>query len=156
MPLREAASGDIPKLARHHREMFEEVWQAIGKAVESAKADMLEEAYSRKLGAQLNNSCKAWVIEHKGDIFASGAISIVSYVPTPLDPNSDVAYLHSMFTDKGYRGRRCASRIIEQALDYCRARGIKRVMLFASDAGRPLYEHVGFSPVPNMMRLILE
>ncbi len=156
LPIREASAGDIPELARHHREMFEEVWEAMGKSVESSQAGTLEEAYARKLRAQLNGACKAWVIEAGGRAIASGAISIVSYVPTPLDPHSDVAYLHSMFTEKRYRGRRCASRIIQEALNYCRARGIKRVMLFASEAGRPLYEQIGFSPVPNMMRLILE
>ena len=157
MPLREATDRDIPALARHHRMMFEEVWQAMGKAVEGVSADAVEEAYARKLRAQINSgACKAWAIEDRGNIAASGAISIVSYVPTLLDPSSDVAYLHSMFTEKDYRGRRCASRIIHQALEYCRSRGIKRIMLFASDAGRPIYEHVGFSPVPNMMRLLLE
>ncbi len=49
---------------------------------------------------------------------------------------------------------RLARRIVETAVEACRARGLKRVMLHASDAGRPLYESLGFRQT-NEMRLVL-
>jgi GNAT superfamily N-acetyltransferase len=96
------------------------------------------------------------MIEEGHRIIASGAVSFVAYVPTPLDPSSTIAYLHSMYTDKEHRGRKCAERIMQQVLDHCRAQGIRRIILNASEAGQPVYEKLGFRTASDMMRLILE
>jgi len=64
-----------------------------------------------------------------------------------------IAFLHSVFTENEYRHQHHASRITQEAVDYCRNQGISRLYLVASDAGRPVYEQAGFVPVPNMMLL---
>ena len=157
MPIREAADGDIPLLAVHHRKMFEEICEKKGEDIDSSIFAEIEKAYIRKLRRQFQDgSCKAWVIEDEHRVIASGAVSIVSFVPTPQDLSSDVAYLHSMYTEKDQRNNYCANRIMKQALNHCKAQGIKRIILNASEAGRPIYEKVGFRSVPEMMRLIID
>jgi len=156
MLLREANEGDIPVLVRHHLKMFEEIWEKRGEKIDSSISGEMEKVYSEKLQRQLGDgTCKAWVIENKGNIFASGAISIVTYVPAPQDLSCDIAYLHSIYTEKDHRNKHCATRIIDQALQYCKERGIKRIILNASEAGAPVYEQAGFQPASDMMRLIL-
>jgi GNAT superfamily N-acetyltransferase len=155
--MREATTGDISILADHYRRMFDEIWENKGEKISSSLADEIEQAYVRKLRQQLpDGSCRAWLIEEGHRVIASGAVSFVAYVPTPLDPSSTIAYLHSMYTEKDRRNRRCAERIVQQVLDHCRAQGIKRIILNASDAGRPAYEKLGFRIASDMMRLILE
>ncbi|MBW1802456.1 MAG: GNAT family N-acetyltransferase [Deltaproteobacteria bacterium] len=152
--LREAGNEDIPILALHHRKMFEEIGENKGEPIDITTGRDLEKAYARKLGHQISDgSCRAWVIADREHIVASGAVSIVSFVPMPYDLSSDVIYLHSMFTEKDYRGRRCANRIIEEAIRYCKANGLKRIFLSASAAGKPVYENIGFVSIPEMMRL---
>ncbi|MBM4331144.1 MAG: GNAT family N-acetyltransferase [Deltaproteobacteria bacterium] len=157
MRIREATDGDIPLLAIHHRKMFEEIWERRGEDIDSSRFAEIEKAYIQKLQLQLQDgSCKAWVIEDEHRIIASGAISILSFVPTPQDLSSKVGYLHSMYTEKDQRNNHCANRIIKQALHFCKAKGIKRIILNASESGRPIYEKIGFRSAPETMRLLIE
>jgi len=155
--LRDAAERDIPRLGIHHRKMFEEIWERKGENIDISICKGIGKAYRQKLKQELiKGPCKAWVIENEDRIVASGAITIVSFVPTPNDLSSRVAYLHSMYTEKEYRNNNFANRIIEKAIQYCKDHGIKRFFLNASEAGRPIYEKIGFHSAPEIMRLIIE
>lgn len=152
-----AEIGDIRQLAIHHRNMFEEIWEQKGLLLEEAKALELEKAYFEKLEKQISEGiCKAWVVKKNGHILASGAITIISLVPVPNDINSNIAYMHSVYTEREFRGRKHARQIIERAIDYCRGNGIKRVLFNASDEGKPIYEKCGFVSVAETMRLFIE
>ena len=43
-------------------------------------------------------------------------------------------------------------RVAAQLLAWCRRRGVARVTLHASEAGRPLYERLGFERTTEMCR----
>ena len=155
--IRQASEHDIPQLSVHHRKMFEEIWEKKGLHIDNAAGSEMEQAYSRKLSAELPaGSCKSWLIEQGAQVVASGAITIVSFVPTPNDLSSKTAYMHSIYTEPGSRGQNLASRIVLTALEYCKANGIRRVLLSASNAGKPIYERIGFVSSPEMMRISLE
>ena len=137
--------------------MFEEIWEKKGQQIGNSASIEIEQAYLRKLSKELPaGSCRSWLIENGNQIVASGAITIVSLVPTPNDFSSKVAYLHSMYTEKGLRGKNFADCIVRKAIEYCKAEGIKRVILNASEAGKPIYERIGFSASPEMMRIFIE
>ncbi|RPI39904.1 MAG: GNAT family N-acetyltransferase [Methanoregulaceae archaeon] len=153
--IRIAALNDIPILARHHRMMFEEILEKTGKSVDYSVLSALEKEYAGKLAREFGSgTCISWVIQDDNRIVSSGAVSIVSYVPVPHDLSTRIAFLHSIYTEKEYRHRHHAQRITQTVADYCRNRGIKRLYLVASDAGRPVYEKSGFVPVPDMMMLL--
>jgi GNAT superfamily N-acetyltransferase len=157
MNLQEAIIDDVQILAIHHRKMFEEIWEQKGLFIEKVRAKELETAYSEKIKKQLPEGiCKAWVIKTDNKIIASGAITIVSFVPVPSDINHKIAYLHSMYTEKEYRNKKCAQKIVNRAIRYCQQNGISRVVLNASDAGRPIYDKIGFIPSPETMRLFIK
>lgn len=157
IPIREATEHDIPQLSIHHRKMFEEIWEKKGSYISNLVCSEIEKAYAQKLSQELiSGVCKVWVIENKELIIASGGITILSFVPTPSDFSSHVAYLHSMYTEKGYRYHNFANQIVREALQYCKANGIKRVILNASEAGRPIYEKIGFRSASELMRLIID
>jgi len=149
--IQEADFEDIPILVKHHRMMFEEIWTLKGLDYDISNLDKI---YAEKLQKQLrNNTCKAWLIEDISKIIASGAVSVISMVPVPDDPSDRVAYLHSIYTEKGYRNRGFACRITETAIHYCKSQGIRRMTLNTSDAGRSVYEKAGFEAADNVMRL---
>jgi GNAT superfamily N-acetyltransferase len=153
--IRLAFKEDIPRLAIHHRQMFEEIQERNGTFPDPSGMAVLEKEYAGKLAREFNTgTCISWVAEAGNRIVASGAISILPYVPVPYDLSCRVAFLHSIYTEKEYRHQHHASHITQAAANYCRSQGIKRLYLFASDAGRPLYEQTGFVPVPNMMLLL--
>jgi GNAT superfamily N-acetyltransferase len=153
--LRIAIPEDIPILLHHHRKMFEEIRKKTGNPVDLSILAALENEYRVKLAREIPcGACIAWVVDIGDRIVSSGAVSIVSYVPVPHDLSFRIAFLHSVYTEKAYRHRHYARRITQAAADYCRDRGIRRLYLFASDAGQPVYEKAGFVPVPNTMLLL--
>lgn len=154
--LRTAVPDDIPVLARHHRRMFEEILDTSGMPPVSPEVlDLLEREYSAKLARDLlAGRCTAWIIAEGDRIVSSGAVSDISYVPVPQDPSCCISFLHSIYTEPVSRHKQYARRITDTAAEHCRSRGIRRLYLFASDAGRPLYEKAGFISVPNMMILL--
>lgn len=154
---RRATTDDIPTLARFHRLMFEEIWDLKGQPLAPGRAGDLETAYAAKLAEQLpDGRCVAWVVEADGRIVAGGAITIVSFVPSPVDLGHWIAYLHSIYTETTLRGRGLATEIVERAIDHCRAEGIGRMILGASEAGKPIYEKLGFVSSPETMRLLID
>ena len=157
MNLREASGSDISMMAKHHRTMFEEIWKQQGEHLEAKKSIAIEKAYAKKLETELESGiCKAWIIEYEGKIIASGAVTFVSFVPNPSDLSPRVAYLHSMYTEKSHRNKKCAQQIIQKIIDHCKSKGVRRITLNASDAGKPIYEKIGFHYAPNTMGLFIE
>ncbi len=119
--------------------------------------DRMERAYAKHLRAHLSGGAvRAWVIEAEGQIVASGAVSILPWPPGPAGGSDRGALLHSMYTAPAYRRRGLARRIVEAAIDFCRAEAVAWLMLggTGSEAGKPLYESVGFRP-SSFMRLDL-
>jgi len=155
--LREADNSDIQQLSKHHLKMFEEIWQKKGEKIDISLCNEIENAYARKLAQELaDGTCKAWVIEYKNIIISSGAVSVVSLVPTPDDLSSNVAYLHSIYTEKEYRNRNFGSLIVQQAIQYSRDNGIRRIFLNSSEAGKPIYQKIGFRSSPETMRMFIK
>ncbi|MBU1053306.1 MAG: GNAT family N-acetyltransferase [Proteobacteria bacterium] len=137
--------------------MFEEIWEQKGLKIEIAKTKELESAYADKIIKQIPEGvCKAWVIKNDDEIIASGAITVLSFVPVPSDLSHNIAYLHSMYTEKSHRQNKCAQMIVDRAIQYCKKNGIRRVILNASDAGKPIYEKAGFISSPETMRLFIK
>jgi GNAT superfamily N-acetyltransferase len=157
MNLQDATIDDIQILSVHHRKMFEEIWEQKGLRIEKARSQELESAYREKIEKQIpEGTCRAWVVKNDKQIIASGAITIVSFVPVPADINHNIAYLHSVYTEKAYRQQRCAQKIVDRAIQYCQQNGIKRVILNASDAGKPIYEKSGFVSSHETMRFFIQ
>ncbi len=61
----------------------------------------------------------------------------------------------NVYTRPDQRRQGLARRLMEVVLDSCRTLGIRTIILHASEAGRPLYEALGFEPT-NEMRLLID
>jgi GNAT superfamily N-acetyltransferase len=156
MPIREASAADIAIMAAHHGKMFEEIWEHKGEHLQPARIAEIEKAYRQKLETEMESgTCKAWIVEDEEQVVASGALTFMSLVPNPSDLSSKVAYLHSMYTEKSHRNKKCAQQIMHNMISYCSSHGIKRVLLNASDAGQPVYHKFGFRSTPDTMRLLV-
>lgn len=78
--------------------------------------------------------------------------------PWPGSPGSTLAkraWVLNMYVVPAARRRGIARALMNEVLGYCREQGFRSVNLHASDAGRPLYESLGFVPT-NEMRLDLK
>jgi len=143
LPLREATEADIPVLAKFGRRMIEDA--SKDQPYPPEKLAAIEEAYVPFARAHLQDgSLKAWVVESAGQIVACGTLLVLPHIPNPIEPTRRTARLFGMYTLPENRCRGLGRRIVEQAIEYCKTQGIKRIVLTASPMGRPLYESLGF------------
>ena len=144
--IRSADASDIPTLARHRRNMFEEIMVRRGMPLLEAQLMPIEQDYAEILPAELNRTQVPFIID--GDAgercVASAALWFAPWLSTPWYPTRTIAYLHSVWIDEPYRGRGYARALTVAVIDMARDLGYKRVVLHASEAGRPVYEKLGF------------
>ena len=82
---------------------------------------------------------------------------VVLWLDLPPNMHTTVprrGYLLNMYVEPTHRRRGLARVLVDEALFVCRASGVDAVSLHASDAGRPLYEALGFTST-NEMRITL-
>jgi GNAT superfamily N-acetyltransferase len=82
----------------------------------------------------------------EGQVAGSGCIWIREQAPLPMSRFLEAPYLLSLYTARRFRRRGVARLIAETAIAWCRAHGYDRVNLDASEAGKSLYETLGFKP----------
>ncbi|CAN7677005.1 GNAT family N-acetyltransferase [Rhizobium sp. LjRoot98] len=59
-------------------------------------------------------------------------------------------YIWSVFVEPAYRRQGISRRLTELAIEYLRSIGCTAVVLHASEAGKPVYESLGFEPAAEM------
>ena len=144
--LRRATLDDVPLLVRHRRLM----WADIGGYAE-AQLDAADAPYRRWLRARLRSGAlAAWVVETRGAPVASGCAWLQPVQPRPARPFEVQPYLLSMFTEPAHRGKGHAARITKAAMRWAEEAGHPYLSLHASEAGRPVYEKLGFEAMPEM------
>ena len=91
-------------------------------------------------------SHKAWLAESDGAPVA--CVLLVWWVtpPTLLMPVRRRGFVSSVYTQPAYRRQGISRRLMEMLIDEARTLRIDRLILWASDMGRPLYESLGFEP----------
>ena len=101
------------------------------------------------------NQFAAWVAETtEGAIIATAAVSFYETAPKPWNLESKYAFISSMYTEPEYRRQGIGGRLLKEALDFSRSKGITHATLHASQSGKSLYESFGFKDT-NEMRLAL-
>jgi GNAT superfamily N-acetyltransferase len=150
MMIREATVTDLATIIRHRRGMFSDADFCDDNAL-----DAMEATSAAVIKAGLaDGSYRAWLAEVNGTVVAGGGLVIVGHPSAPHDPNPYRAWILNMYTEPQYRHHGFAKAIVETIIGWCRTQGFASVSLHASDAGRHLYEVLGFIPT-NEMRLVL-
>jgi GNAT superfamily N-acetyltransferase len=151
MLIREAMVTDLATIMRHRRGMFYD----MGFHDETA-LDGMEATSAPFIRAGLEDgSYRAWLMEKDGDVVAGGGLIILSHPSAPHNPSPRRAWILNIYTEPQHRRCGFAKTIVETIVAWCRADGYVWVSLHASDAGRHLYETLGFKPT-NEMRLVLK
>ena len=80
----------------------------------------------------------------------SGAVWVREIQPRPGAALRRQPYLLSMYTEPAFRGKGLATKIVETAIAWAKARGFPSMTLHASDLGRGVYEKLGFRMTTEM------
>ena len=154
--LRPADASDIPLIAHHRAAMFRDMGKLAAdqvEALEQATASYLRDALT-------SGEYIAWVAEDTATppaaIGGAGA-QIRPILPRPRPGSDDLehgpeAIVLNVYVEPEWRRRGIADRLMRAVLEALAARGIRRIVLHASQEGRRLYERLGFVDT-NEMRL---
>lgn len=93
-----------------------------------------------------------WITCEDDRPVASAGLLILDWPPHPFDPAGELrGYLLNVFVDPEFRRRKLAHALVKLCMAEAQRKGILVVTLHASEAGRSLYEHVGFRSTNEMM-----
>ncbi len=148
--IREATVADLATIMHHRRGMFFDMGFSDEVALEA-----MEATSAPFLAAGLEDgSYRGWLVEREGRVVAGGGLVIAGHPSAPNNPMPKRAWILSVYTEPEHRRRGYAKAVIEAIVAWCRSEGYAWVSLHASEAGRRLYETLGFKPT-NEMRLLL-
>ncbi|HEY1160552.1 MAG TPA: GNAT family N-acetyltransferase [Terracidiphilus sp.] len=145
---RTASSADAALIASHRRAMF----AAMGQT-----QDSILDAMERNCVPWLNRMIVegkyiGWITEDDKSPIASAGLLVLDWPPHPLDPASEHrGYLLNVFVERDYRRRGLAHALVDLCLAEAHRRRMRVVTLHSSDAGRPLYETLGFRATSEML-----
>jgi GNAT superfamily N-acetyltransferase len=148
--IRPAVFDDVPLILHQRRSMF---WD-MGNHDEDAHRRMLVHSEAFLRDALPRGTYCGWLAAAGGGGVAGAGVTIVPWPGSANDPAPQRAWVQNAYTEPEYRRRGLARRLVEAAVEWCRAEGFIYVFLHASVFGRPLYESMGFQQT-NEMRLRL-
>lgn len=150
--LRTAGPDDAGAIRHHRRAMF----AAMGQN-DVARLDQMDAAFAVWLNKHFADGRYIGLLAcTEGGVIAAGAgLWLLDWLPTYYCPERGRAYLLNVYTEPEHRQRGLARGLVQACIETCAARGIPLIMLHASDAGRKVYESLGFTD-GNEMRLFLE
>lgn len=145
--IRRGEPADIPVIVHHRLGMFTE----MGFGDPSTYAEYASEFQSFAAREMAAGRFLSWLAEtSEGEIVAGGAVLVVPWPANPKHRKQQRAFLLNVFTEPAFRRQGIARSLVQTMSDWCRGQGFGSVFLHASDAGRPLYQSMGFQPTTEL------
>ena len=121
---------------------------------EGAKEDIdiepaLRDYYQRHMA---DGTFISWIALDNEKIIGTSGMSIVEKPPYFGCPSGKIGLLSSMFTDKAYRRKGIAKKLLSRVVNEARKKGCGTVQITASDMGVLLYSNFGFTKNENFMQ----
>ena len=104
--------------------------------------------------AEMRSGRAVWFVAPKGDAIAGTCVIFEQTGRSQIHLDRR-ATLGGMYVRQAFRGNGIGSALANAAIDWCKSNGFALIRLHASDAGRPIYEKLGFVTATEMMRLNL-
>jgi len=151
--IRLATLADVDAIAEHRARMFEEMGELSPEAFQILRAKSQE-----RLGDLMTRGQYiGWfaVPTQQPETIAGGAgVQLRKVLPHPKEGNKVAEGRHAIilnvFTEPQWRRQGVALLLLQQIVAWARAEQIDRLILHASEAGRALYERLGFVDTNEM------
>jgi ribosomal protein S18 acetylase RimI-like enzyme len=145
---RDATADDIALITKHRHAMFAEIAWSTADALDTMSHNF-RPWVERMMSA---GKYVGWVVEDDGQPVASAGFFELDWPPHPFDPAGEArGYLLNFWVEPSHRRRGLAKELVKQAVAESRRRGLRVTTLHASEAGRPVYESLGFRRGGEMM-----
>lgn len=88
-----------------------------------------------------------------GEIVGCGGVCIQEEMPSPDNASGRNAYLMNIYTRQEYQGKGIGRNTALWLIERARKTGAEKIYLETSDAGRNLYQNIGFKPMADYLKL---
>lgn len=149
---RRATIDDLEIITDHRTLMFAEIGKVPMEALEENRA-----YYMPWLTDQLTrDNYTGLLVEYEGNVVAGAGYWVSIGAPLPHLQSGDLrrATIVNVYTQPEHRRKGLARQMVEQLMDIAKTAGYPVTNLHASDAGRPLYESLGFGKTNELQRLL--
>jgi len=145
---RAATPADAALIATHRKAMFTAMQSTDETVLETMRRTC--EPWLEQM--MLEDKYFGWIVSEGALPVASAGLLILDWAPHPLDPAcAQRGYLLNVYVEPDFRKRGLAHQLVKLCLAEADRRGIRVVTLHASDAGRPIYEEMGFRTTNEML-----
>jgi len=151
--IRRCTLNDAATIARHRVEMFRDMGDV---PTEELAQDLLGKSTSALAALLADGSYVGWfAIDPDGGVIAGAGVHIKLHLPWISHAHvrvedTPVPLAVNVYTEPQWRGKGIARALMRELMRWASEQGTDRVVLHASDAGRPLYESLGFHSTNEM------
>lgn len=145
--LRQACPTDLQHIMHHRLKMFQDMGCTDAAALESMRQTS-ESLIARGLA---EGFYVGWLAETtNGKVVAGGGVYLAPWPSQPGGVQTRRAEILNVYTEPEHRRRGLSRLLMSAMLAWCRASGLRKVVLHASADGRHLYESLGFTQTNEM------
>jgi ribosomal protein S18 acetylase RimI-like enzyme len=150
LEIRVATAEDAALIAAQRRAMFAEMGTAPANVLD-AMTGHFKLWVARMIG---KGTYLGFIAMEDGRPAAGAGLMILDWPPHPFDPAGEHrGYLLNVYVEPEYRRRGVAQALVDRCMDEGRRRGMRVIALHSSDAGRSIYEKLGFRATSEMFHL---
>lgn len=142
---RRATISDLEILTLARVEFFADIHKDM---TEQEKLNIYEQNKIYFEETLIDNTFMAYLAFDGDLLVGTSGVNFYKTPPNPKNPTGKTAYISNMYTKPEYRGRGIAAKLFAMTAEEARKRGCGKVVLHATDMGRPIYEKYGFF-IPN-------
>ena len=151
--IRQVTAGDAPTIARHRVSMFRDMGQVPTDAL---AAELLERSTSALDALLRRGAYVGWfAVDEDRRVLAGAGAHVKPQLPRISHDGAAVVtaavpLVVNVYTEFEWRGQGIARALMNRLREWAGLQGFDRVLLHASEFGRPLYQSLGFVPSNEM------
>jgi len=148
--LRPVTLEDLDLISRHRDAMFREAGRA------DADLAAMAEPFRTWLAVRLaDGGYFGFIAEQSGVPIGGIGLMAIDWPPHPAHPlQSRRGYVLNLYVEPAHRGQGVARELLQAAEAEFARRGIAFLVLHATEAGRPVYEKLGWMQTPEMAKTL--
>jgi len=141
--VRIADLNDVSELVRLRLAYFAEEFGELPQE----KLDAIRRQLPQYFQEHLNRDCYCFAAQEKDSpkLCACAILCCTEKPANPHFPGGRCGYVLGVYTEQAFRGKGCATRMMQKLLEHSGTLGLDLVTLSASEMGRPIYEKLGFA-----------
>ncbi|MEL6308887.1 MAG: GNAT family N-acetyltransferase [Chloroflexota bacterium] len=140
MSIRMATIEDVAIITHHRNAMFKD----MGHGTDQSRVEMDKHFTDWFHRHFTDGSYLGWLACDGDDVVAGLGLWLMDWVSPVSGYDGRLPYILNVYTEPTYRKQGIAKRLVNDCIAYCRAEGYEQIRLHYSDAGRPIYEKLGF------------